>query len=304
MALNSGVTILTPSYNDKAKVYRLLNSIKKSDYPNLEVIVIVGGEENTLVEGPKKYPWVKWVDSRAPEDIGQTGRYNLGFAHAKNKNHILMIDSDVVIEKDMITRLVERLESSKDIGIVTPMILYLNDKTFVNQAGANVDLWTGKVTVGWGPRKNFLKAKRIQNSGTAMIFKRELVDKIGCFENWYMCYFDPDYCIRAAKAGYEVWFEPRAICFHDQSKDKNIWGPRVLSRAFLLGKNRALFMRKHGKSLPIFILFLIPLLGYYLIESLRYKILPKWFELLKGTIVGFFLPVNKGIYISLPKISK
>jgi len=297
----AGVTILTPTYNDKVKLYRLLDSIKKSGYPNLETIVIVGGKENTLLEGPKKYPWVKWVDSFGPKDVGQTGRYNLGFADANLKNHIMMIDSDVVVEGHMISKLVERLEKNEKIGIVTPMILYLGNKNCINQAGANVDLWTGKVSVGWGSKENYLEAKQVQNSGTVMLFKRELVDKIGCFENWYMCYFDPDYCLRASYAGFQIWYEPKAVCFHDQSMDENLWRPRVLSRAWLLGRNRTLFMRKHGKNLLVYVLFLFPLLGYYFIESLRYKIIHKWFELIGGTIVGFFSPINRGVYIPLPK---
>lgn len=300
----TGVTILIPTFNDKVKVYRLLDSLKKSNYPNLEIIVIVGGNENSLIEGPKKYPKAKWISSFGPSDVGQTGRYNLGFIYANPLNHIMMIDSDVVVEEDMISRLVESLESDKKIGIVTPMILYLNDKSWVNQAGANVDLWTGKVSVGWGSKEKYLERKQVQNSGTVMLFKRELVNKIGCFEDWYMCYFDPDYCVRAAKAGYQTWYEPEAVCFHDQSKDQEVWGPRVLSRAWLLGKNRTLFMRKYGKSLLVYILFLIPLLGYYFVASWRYKILPKWFELVQGTIVGFFSPVNRDIYIPIPQRPK
>jgi len=298
---SKGVSILTPTYNDKVKLYRLIDSVEKSNYHNLEMIVIVGGEENTLQEGPKKYPWVKWIDSSGPKDVGQTGRYNLGFAYANSKNNIMMIDSDVVIERDMISKLVERLEKSEKIGIVTPMILYMGNKNWVNQAGANVDLWTGKVSVGWGPKANYLDAKQVQNSGTVMLFKRELVNKIGCFENWYMCYFDPDYCIRATKVGYQTWYEPKAVCFHDQPLDNNLWRPRVLSRAWLLGRNRTLFMRKHGKNLLVYVLFLIPLLGYYFKESLRYKIIHKWFELIGGTIVGFFSSISRGIYIPLPK---
>jgi len=298
----SGVSILTPSYNDKKKVYRLLDSLKKSDYQNFEAIVIVGGTEDTLIEGPKKYPWVKWIDSSGPSDVGQTGRYNLGFAYANPHNHIMMIDSDVVVEKNMISQLVSKLESEKNIGVVTPMILYLNDKKWINQAGANVNLWNGKVWIGWGPKDQYLTPKKVQNSGTVMLFKRDLVDKIGCFEDWYMCYFDPDYCVRAEKAGFETWYEPSAVCYHDQSKDQGVWGPRVLSRAWLLGRNRTIFMRKHGKSMIVYCLFLIPLLGYYFFQAWKYKIIPKWGELVSGTVVGFFYPINKDIFVPIPKL--
>jgi GT2 family glycosyltransferase len=299
----TGVTVLTPSFNCKANIFRLLDSLLASNYANLEVIIVDNGSlDGTIKEGKKKYPKVKWIDA-GPINIGQTGAYNLGFAHANPNNHVMMIDADVVVDKNMLVHIVDRLESDPKIGVVTPMVLYLNDHNWVNQAGANVDLWTGRVTIGWGDKKNYQQAKIVQNSGTAMIFKRELVDKIGCFEDWFLCYFDPDYCLRALKAGYTTWYEPLGICYHDQSKDEDYWRPRVLTRAFLLGKNRTLFMRKHGKNIFVYCLSLLPLFGFYLVESLKYNVLQKWFELIAGTLVGFLSPVNKDLYIPLPKLA-
>jgi len=179
--------------------------------------------------------------------------------------------------------------------------LYLSDKNWVNQAGANVDLFTGKVSIGWGAKKNFLTARKVQNSGTVMIFKNSLVDKIGCFEDWFLCYFDPDYCLRAQKAGFETWYEPSAVCYHDQSKDPKVWRPRVLGRAYLLGRNRTLFMRKHG-NIFVYTLFLPLLLSYYLFEAVHFGIFFKWLELVRGTLVGYFYPVNKKIKVPLPQV--
>ncbi|MDP3733570.1 MAG: glycosyltransferase family 2 protein [Candidatus Daviesbacteria bacterium] len=297
-----GVSAVIPSFNDKLKVFKLLDSLKKSTYPNLEVIVVVNGAADTLDKGRKKYQWVKWIDA-GRENIGQTGCYNLGFAHAQKSNNILYIDSDVVVDKNMISKLLERAKSDENIGIVTPMILYLSDKNWVNQAGANVNLITGKVTVGWGPKKDFLEAKEVQNSGTVMLFKREVVDTIGGVDNWFLCYFDPDFCLRAKKAGFTTWYEPTAIAYHDQSKDPDIWRPRVLSRAYLLGRNRILFMRRHGNMLS-FSLFLPLLLGYYFFETIRFGNIGKFFELFWGSIVGYFYPLSKDNFIPLPKIKK
>ena len=296
----SGVSAVIPSFNDKPKVFKLLDSFKKSTYPKLEVIVVVNGSEDTILEGRKKYKWVRWIYAGL-ENIGQTGCYNLGFAHANKKNHILYIDSDVIVDKDMVTNLVERANSDPKIGIVTPMILYLSDKNWVNQVGAEVNLLTGRVTVGWGPKKDFMKAKQVQNSGTVMLFKRVVVNKIGGVENWFLCYFDADYCLRAKKAGFITWYEPKAVAFHDQSKDPNIWRPRVLTRAYLLGRNRVLFMKKHG-NIFTFSIFMPLMLMFYLIESIQFNQLNKFFELFWGTIAGYFYSVNKNIYIALPKV--
>lgn len=295
-----GVSAVIPSFNDKKKVFSLLNSLKKSTYTNLEIIVVVNGPVETLVEGKKKYGWVKWIDA-GRDNIGQTGCYNLGFAYANKENHILYIDSDVTVDKEMVARLVEDIKSDPKIGIVTPMILYLSDKNWVNQAGSTVNLITGQVKVGWGPKKDFLVAKEVQNSGTVLLIKKEVVRKIGGFDNWFLCYFDPDYCLRAKKEGFITWYEPTAKAYHDQSKDPDIWRPRVLTRAYLLGRNRVLFMRKHGNIIT-FSVFLPLILGHYFIESIKFGQLKKFSELCWGSFVGFFYPLKRSNYISLPKV--
>lgn len=299
--MKTGVSIVIPSFNGKKFIFRLLDSVKKLNYPNVETIVVDNGsKDDTLKIGQKRYKWVKWINA-GEKNIGQTGCYNLGFAYSKKNNHILYCDADVVLDKNMLSKLVEKLESDSKIGIATPMILYLSDKNWVNQAGANVDLITGRVTVGWGPKKNFLDAKIVQNSGTVMLFKNSVVKKIGGMEDWFMCYFDPDYCLRAKKAGFDTWYIPEAIVFHDQSKNPEIWRPRVLSRAYLLGRNRVLFIRKHG-NIFTFSFFLPFLLAYYLVEAVRFRQLRNFFELFWGSIVGYFYPLRVGIYIPLPKL--
>lgn len=295
----TGVSAVIPSFNDKKKVFALLDSLIKSTFPRLEIIVVVNGSAETLVEGEKKYKFVKWIDA-GRENIGQTGCYNLGFAYVKKNNHILYCDADVQVDQKMIEQLVETAESDPKIGIVTPMIVYLSDKNFVHQAGAEVNLITGKVKIYWGPKKNFLQAREVQNSGTVLLIRREVVNRIGGVDDWFLCYFDADYCLRTKKEGFITWYEPKAKCFHDQSKDPNIWRPRVLIRSYLLGRNRVLFMRRHGNMLS-FSLFLLALWGYYFFESLKFRQLEKFFELLRGSIVGYFYPLRSVNYIPLPK---
>jgi len=297
-----GVSVVSNSFNCKKLIFRLLNALKKSSSKGIEVVVVDNGSvDGTLKEGKRKYKWVKWVDAGI-KNLGWGGAYNVGFALSKKGNHVLLIDSDVVPEKDMVEKLLRRLDFNQKIGIVTPMILYLSDKKWVNQAGAEVNLWTGKVNIGWGPKEKFLVPKKVQNSGTVLLIRNKVIEKVGGFDNWFTGYLDPDYCLRAAKAGYETWYEARAIAYHDQSNDKKVWGPRIFNRAYLVGRNRTLFMRRHGKNILVYIVFIPVLWTYYLKEAINYGLLPKWFELVKGTLAGFIYPLSRRSKILLPKV--
>lgn len=296
------VGAVIPSFNCKKNLFRLIKSLNESGYKNLKIFVVDNGsKDQTLTEGKRKFKDVIWIDA-GQLNIGQTGCYNIGFANSKINDFTLYVDSDVVVEPGMIQELIKRANVNRKVGIVTPMILYLNNNNLVNQAGAEVNLNTGRVKVGWGPKDQYLNSMVVQNSGTAMIIKKEVIKKIGAFEDWFLCYFDSDYCLRANNVGFETWYEPKAICYHDQSSDPHIWRPRVIQRAYLLGRNRVLFMRRHGKNILLFILYLFPLLGYYFYESIKFNQMDKFIKLLFGTIVGFFYPLKKGNYIPLPKI--
>lgn len=304
MAKNTGVSIVIPGFRDKDKIFRLLDSIKKNKYKPIETIIVDNSpsKEDTLIPGKKNYGWVKWIDA-GRSNIGQAQAYNIGFANATHGNHILYCDSDVVLDPETVKYLVKRVESNNKIGIVTPMILYLDDKNWVNQAGSTVDLNTGRVKVGWGQRNEWIKPMKVQGSGTVMLFKNEVIDKIGGLVDWFMCYFDPEYCLRAQKAGFENWYEPRAICYHDQSKDPKDWRPRVLGRAFLLGRNRTLFMRRYG-NMYIYTLFLPVLFGYYFVEAIRFNIIKKWIEMVRGTFVGYAMKDEFKLKEELPLVKK
>jgi GT2 family glycosyltransferase len=304
MGVKHRVTAVTISYNCKENVFRLVDSLQKSTYKNLDVVVVDNGSsDGTLEEGRRKYKNVRWIDAGS-ENIGWGGSYNVGFASAKKGSHILMIDSDVTVESEAIENLARRLESSKKIGIVTPMILYLCDHDWVNQAGSEINLVTGIVKVGWGPKENFQKACRVQNSGTVLLIKNKVVRKIGGFDNWFIVFLDPDYCLRALKAGYETWYEPRAVVYHDQSKDKNVWGPRLFKRAYITARNRTLFMRRHGTNLAVYVLVAPLIWLYYLKESLKYGLFLDWLKLVWGAINGFFYKLNPEDRIPLPDVEE
>ena len=146
-----GVSVVIPSFNNKQKLFRLLNSVQKSNYPNFELIVVDNSPSSEILKsGRSVFKNVKWVDL-GRENLGQTTSYNIGFSNAKRGNHILYCDEDVIVDKDMIRYLVERAESSEVIGIVTPMVLYLENKNWVNQTTEKIEheCKTTHCVAGW-----------------------------------------------------------------------------------------------------------------------------------------------------------
>jgi hypothetical protein len=84
--------------------------------------------------------------------------------------------------------------------------------------------------------------------GSFLLLRRELVDELGGFDPGYRLYGeDIDLCYRAAKAGWERWYVPGAIVFHEH---QGVTDRRFLTRRTIWHWRGILrFIRKHPERL-------------------------------------------------------
>jgi len=76
-------------------------------------------------------------------------------------------------------------------------------------------------------------------SGCAAMYRREMLDKIGLFDESFFCYNeDTELGIRATKAGYECVYSPWAVVTHQGSRD-------TLKKLYWVERNRIKIMLKH-----------------------------------------------------------
>jgi GT2 family glycosyltransferase len=82
--------------------------------------------------------------------------------------------------------------------------------------------------------------KYIAVTGACHYIRRDLIDKIGYFdENYILSYEDVDYCLNAQYNGYEVWYIPDVVMTHLESATRT--DPYS-------EQNRALLWKKWGGS--------------------------------------------------------
>jgi len=95
-----------------------------------------------------------------------------------------------------------------------------------------------------------------------MLVKREVFENIGLLdENFPFYQEDVDFCVRAANAGFEIWYRPEAMIWHRVSHSTANDQPR---RTYLYAQSRFIFFGKHIHGLRW-----VPVLGMELIRLLR-----------------------------------
>ena len=143
---------------------------------------------------------------------------NLGFIKAVNQGisaskarYVCLLNNDTIVTKGWLEAMIEVAESSPQIGIINPSSNNLGQKP---AAGEPIKLYAEKF------RNSAVKTVEMATAiGFCMLIKREVVEKIGLFDEIYGMgnFEDTDFSKRAAKAGYRAARAVRAYVYHREN---------------------------------------------------------------------------------------
>lgn len=284
------VSVIIPTYNSWYTLKSCIFSIEKQSFKPKEIIVVDNAStDDTSDKIRKGFPRVELIT--LDKNTGVTGGRNTGIKNASRySDYLLFFDHDMVADRNMILELIKVVQIYPEVGIVTPKIYYWGDKKRIWSAGTSINLWSGQIIFRGGQDfGQYDKAEEVQVAPAAMLVKKEVIQKIKKFDDTYFAtYEDTDFCFRAKWAGFKTYYAPKAVAFHKLPTDFEEESSRLLSRSYWVGRNRVIFMKRHGNNFFVFLLFLPVYSLYYLFISIRCKQLINWFRFLQGTISGIF----------------
>lgn len=284
------ISVIIPTYNSWITLKECINSILKQTLKPDEIIVVDNNSSDGTSDKVKnEFPGVKLMTLH--KNTGVTGGRNEGIRKSSmSSNYLFFFDHDMVADKNMLEELVTVAEINPEIGITTPKICYFGNRKRIWSAGTGINLWSGQVLFRGGDDVGqYEKAEEVQVAPAALLVKRKALKGIGLFDDIYFAtYEDTDFCFRAKEKGFKTFYVPRALAYHKISWDPKDDANRVLSRAYFVGRNRIIFMKRYGKRFSVFLLFLPLFSLYYLIISIKSRKILDWFKFLYGTTVGLF----------------
>lgn len=218
------------------------------------------------------------VEKEFPQVILIKNKDNLGFAAANNQEleratgkYLLILNPDTEVSEGSIDALIAFLDKNKDAGMVAPRL--------VNSDGSLQRSCMGFPTLGaMAMRQLFLEALLPFNTytkkylmsdfkhdklaevdqpmGACLFVRKDIIDKIGPFDNGYYMFFDEvDLCFRIKKAGWKIFFTPDASVMHHGGTAVKKWSPVKLSKIWTTSRNH--YFKKHYGKPAIFSLYVI-----------------------------------------------
>ncbi len=287
------VSIIIVNLNGKKWLGKCFDSVHNQTYKNYEVIFVDNGSTDKSVDFIKKnYPKTVIVENK--KNLGFAGGNNVGYKNAKGE-YLLLINNDTYIEKNFLANFVEAFEKIPNLGSVQSKIVLMNNPRKLDMVGAYWTDFSFLYYYGYGKDADLKKYNNpmpfFSNKGASMLIKKEVVDKIGLFDDVFLNYYEEtDFCHRLWLAGYECWYWPKAVLYHAMGGTSSAFDNSYIQ--FHNFKNKLLSFLKNFE-----VKSLLTIIPTYLIINL----LLSWFWLFQGKYKHFFVPY-RAVYWNIANI--
>jgi len=218
MSENPLVSIIVLNYNAGELLLNCIESIKKSAYKNLEIIVVdnISTDKSQKI-CKEKYPDIKLIQN--DENFGYCEGNNIGIREAKG-DYIIILNPDTIVESNWVEELISAYNKFGE-GLYQPKILSLDKTEILQSTGNMLHIFGFGFAKDKGKNDNLVETdiKKIgYASGTCLFTSKEVLDKIGLLDSFLFLYHDDlDLGWRAAQMGISSFYVPNSIIYHVES---------------------------------------------------------------------------------------
>ncbi len=220
--MNPSITIVIPLYNGAAFIPACLNAVVPQVRAHGAAEVIVVDNASTDSSEQALAPFETAIRRhRMDFNAGFASAVNVGIQFSQGEI-IVLLNQDAIVQPGWLDALLTRFQSSPQAAIVGCKCVRADGT--IDHAGGAIRLplfYT--MHLGFGepdsPQYNH-PGQHEYVTGAALAIRRAALERVGMFDQgFYPAYYEEtDLCLRARKAGYEVWYEPAAVVLHQSGQ--------------------------------------------------------------------------------------
>ena len=202
------VSVVIPGRNEGKHLFKLVDSLRKQTYTNLQIIVVDdGSDDDTAIIG-RNLERRGYIDLFLRNDVrgGKSSAANLALRYARSE-FIIALDADCDYLPDAIEQILVPFYYDKKIGGVGGSVQVFNYDDSIASALQAIEYFD-TISVGRIVSSELGIYRAI--SGAFGAFRKDAIDKIGGWDVGPG--MDGDISVKLRKLGYKVKFEPEAIC--------------------------------------------------------------------------------------------
>ncbi len=209
----SEVTVIIPNYNGIKYLKDCLDSLAAQTM-KAEIIVVDNASEDGSEKIAEDYEGVRLIP--LSQNFGFCRAVNEGIKVTKTK-YLILLNNDTKADPSFVEELYKAIDAHDDTFSVASKMLQMNAPDRIDSAG---DLYCA---LGWafslgkdGRSSRYDKEAVIFSAcGGAAIYRKELFEQIGYFDELHFTYLeDVDVGYRARIMGYVNRYTPKAVVYH------------------------------------------------------------------------------------------
>jgi GT2 family glycosyltransferase len=219
--VKKSISIVIPTYKGEELLKKNLPSVitaaKRSEVDFEIIIVDDASNDNTIGFLTQNYPFVKVLQNDNNQGFSPT--INKGIK-AATKDLVLLLNNDVKLSEDYFLPQFKYFEKDDTFGVMGKIIGYYDDKI---QDGGKYPQYS-KLNISG--TKNYIVLEETESwlpsfmlSGANALVNREKLFELGGFNEILAPFYWEDFelSVRAWRVGWNLYFEPAAICRHENS---------------------------------------------------------------------------------------
>jgi GT2 family glycosyltransferase len=230
------ISVVVLNWNGNGFVTDCLKSLQAQTYHPLEMIVVDNGSTDGSDERiANEFPDVKLIKNG--KNLGFGGGNNVGIKASQGR-YIMILNNDTRLETRCIEEMKKAIERDDTYGACASRILLAGDSHLLDAAG--ICIYPDGLSIGRGrledPDRYRIEEEVFFASGCACLFRREMLEDIGLFDDDFFAYADEaDLGWRAQLRGWKCVYNPNAVVYHFHSASYGTYSPL---KAFLVERNR------------------------------------------------------------------
>jgi len=277
--LKARIVIL--NYNGEEMMAKCLPSIREAvryaKTPTTVTILDNLSADNSEAFVRKHFPEMEFI--KAPENLVLCS-YN-DYLQRITEPIAILLNNDIRVDMNFIDPLVEKFAEDPSAFLVAPRVMSFDGKT-IEAVDTRAEMKFGMFWASArypGYRAHTMVSSETFASGFGAFSRKKFLE-LGGYDRRYMpgIMEDTDLCLKAKRAGFHLYYEPRSVVFHmGQASFKKAYSD--LQRETLAYRNTFLFMWKNfsGPKFWFKHLFFLPLRMIWMLLKGRW-----------GFVAGFF----------------
>lgn len=297
------VCVILVNYNTPKHTTDCISSILANCDNQLFEIVVVdnASHDDSLQLLQQAFPQLHYIANT--ENLGFAEGNNVGLRYSIDNRYTysLVINTDTIVEEDIISALKQHLDTFPKAGAVQPAIYWLHNRTQLWNGPGYFNKLIGDIRSdkSQSAQKSTDTIKQVDwITGCCMFIRNSALLKSSLFNKQFFLYYeDVELSFRIKNAGYELHYLPSIKILHEagasgktkQKAEEGYLNPVI---HYYISRNRIWFLRRYGASVfyPIYVIgsgtYYLALLAYLKIRGRNKKVS----NLLKGIKDGLFTP--------------